>query len=631
MKLHKHILAALVLLLLMIALPATVLAQTDIIYTFNGNAERYGPGSELYMLGYVGDTNVGLPLADTEASIRILDQSNREIHYAVRTTDSKGLFNTRLSVPSGVTGAMTVQITAAGKTVSETLTMPGTTDKITVRGFVDSVGYLPGESVRTTPADTSRLGILFTGNVNNYNNRGAQLLIDITGSTLLSVNERNRDCFTLYKRDASGSFSRIASRVDLINSRDTAIDYPIPESAVTPLIAGASVGSNNRRNVAYVTPDEGVQPDTTYRLVIDRRLSINDSSVLGEDLTLYFTTASLSAGTGTGSSTDLVTSPGSTVNIPVTTDAGTGEVTAALDAQTTQILISDALVPLAQGGAAALPVTLDFSGITGATSAILPKEALAQIVQASLRLQVLLPLGSVSLDAGALASAVTQADGASISVGLTLMNTADMSEAQRDAIRDGDLVFSITMASGDLPIREFNGTISVTVPYDGPLPIAVWYLNASGQTQMLDHCVYDPGTGYITFTTNHLSLYVAGHFDDGVTRLRLSIGEIGFTVNNVLAVMDVMPMIVGDRTMVPLRFISEALGADVHWDDETRTASVELDGATAAVTIDEIAPGMDVPAIIVNSRTMVPLRFISESLGCDVLWVPGALRIDITR
>ncbi|UMZ74702.1 copper amine oxidase N-terminal domain-containing protein [Natranaerofaba carboxydovora] len=94
------------------------------------------------------------------------------------------------------------------------------------------------------------------------------------------------------------------------------------------------------------------------------------------------------------------------------------------------------------------------------------------------------------------------------------------------------------------------------------------------------------------------------------------------------------------RTMVPLRFVSEAMGADVDWDEETETAIVSTEGeaSSSAVGIEagdhgtfeghsviqvevdgEIVEG-DVPAINLAERTMVPLRFVSEAMGEEVDW-----------
>lgn len=89
--------------------------------------------------------------------------------------------------------------------------------------------------------------------------------------------------------------------------------------------------------------------------------------------------------------------------------------------------------------------------------------------------------------------------------------------------------------------------------------------------------------------------------------------------------LDVAPIIVNGRTLVPVRFISEALGAEVGWDGATRTASITLGDKKIALTLDSseaIVNGkkvmMDVPAASLRGRTMVPVRFVSESLDLAV-------------
>ena len=87
------------------------------------------------------------------------------------------------------------------------------------------------------------------------------------------------------------------------------------------------------------------------------------------------------------------------------------------------------------------------------------------------------------------------------------------------------------------------------------------------------------------------------------------------------------PVILNDRTMVPMRAIFEELGADVSWDAGTETASGTLDGVTVNITIDKSvmyrngeAVTLDQPAVIIDGRTLVPVRAISESFGCSVTW-----------
>ncbi len=91
---------------------------------------------------------------------------------------------------------------------------------------------------------------------------------------------------------------------------------------------------------------------------------------------------------------------------------------------------------------------------------------------------------------------------------------------------------------------------------------------------------------------------------------------------------DVQPYIKNDRTMVPIRAISEALGAEVGYDDATKTAIITKDGKTVKVTMDsadafveDALVSLDAPAENVNGRIFVPVRFVSEGLGCQVNWV----------
>lgn len=91
--------------------------------------------------------------------------------------------------------------------------------------------------------------------------------------------------------------------------------------------------------------------------------------------------------------------------------------------------------------------------------------------------------------------------------------------------------------------------------------------------------------------------------------------------------LDQPPVIMDDRTMVPLRLIAEELGATVEWNQAISIVNVKLDDNTISITIADavaIVNGksvqMDVPAVIMNGSTLVPLRFISESFGIGVKW-----------
>ncbi len=90
---------------------------------------------------------------------------------------------------------------------------------------------------------------------------------------------------------------------------------------------------------------------------------------------------------------------------------------------------------------------------------------------------------------------------------------------------------------------------------------------------------------------------------------------------------DQPPVIIDGRTLVPMRALFEALGANVSWEEETKTVFGTSLGISVYVTIDENVMfrntceiDLDVPAKIINGRTMIPLRVVSEAFGMQVIW-----------
>lgn len=99
------------------------------------------------------------------------------------------------------------------------------------------------------------------------------------------------------------------------------------------------------------------------------------------------------------------------------------------------------------------------------------------------------------------------------------------------------------------------------------------------------------------------------------------------TVNGEKVVFDQQPIIQNGRTLVPLRAIFEQLDASVEWINDTNTVVSKKDNIEIKLTIGSdqlfvngVAKTIDVPAQIVNNRTMVPARAIAEAFGCKVDW-----------
>ncbi len=99
---------------------------------------------------------------------------------------------------------------------------------------------------------------------------------------------------------------------------------------------------------------------------------------------------------------------------------------------------------------------------------------------------------------------------------------------------------------------------------------------------------------------------------------------------------DSPPVIKQGTTLVPLRAIFEALEATVEWDGATKTVTASKEGTTIRLTIGSTVAyknggpvQLTVPGQLINGRTMVPLRFISEALGAQVSWEGATKTITI--
>ena len=123
--------------------------------------------------------------------------------------------------------------------------------------------------------------------------------------------------------------------------------------------------------------------------------------------------------------------------------------------------------------------------------------------------------------------------------------------------------------------------------------------------------------------------------------ISMKVGSSKMTHNSKIVQLDAPPIIVNDRTLVPLRAIAEAFNAQVNWNPDTKQVTVKIGDKTILLTIGNPKASVNgqpvyidpqnpqVVPIISNSRTMVPVRFIAETMGATVKWNPTDKTIDI--
>ncbi len=124
--------------------------------------------------------------------------------------------------------------------------------------------------------------------------------------------------------------------------------------------------------------------------------------------------------------------------------------------------------------------------------------------------------------------------------------------------------------------------------------------------------------------------------------LKFKIDDKMYTVNSENIEIDVAPTIQNGRTLLPARFVTEPLGGEVSWDGNEKkvickladkTVEFWIGKPTAKVNGVEIQIDPNNPEVvptIINDRTMVPMRFLAESLGCEVEWISETKEIILT-
>ena len=120
--------------------------------------------------------------------------------------------------------------------------------------------------------------------------------------------------------------------------------------------------------------------------------------------------------------------------------------------------------------------------------------------------------------------------------------------------------------------------------------------------------------------------------------LKMTLGKTEYMLNGETKTMDVAPIIRNSRTMLPVRYVAEALGASIDWDGATSTATlktadteIKFTVGSKTATVNGVAVELDSPAFIENDRTYMPVRFVAETLGGSVAWAGVPSTATITK
>jgi hypothetical protein len=218
----------------------------------------------------------------------------------------------------------------------------------------------------------------------------------------------------------------------------------------------------------------------------------------------------------------------------------------------------------------------------------------------------------------------------------------------------GSDVYEIT-TSGD---REFGDkTLTIRIAYDqakiaaGEQAVIRYRDETTGQWINLPTTVEQGADGkwYAVTHVNHLTKFAVFSAavkaeepaPSSVKVIKLTLGNTAATVDGSPYTLDAVPYVdtKADRTLVPVRFVSEALGAKVEWIAETRQVVIKDGGKEIILTLGSknvLVNGQTTaidcaPTTLPPGRTFVPLRFVSETLGATVGYGPSNRQITITK
>lgn len=113
--------------------------------------------------------------------------------------------------------------------------------------------------------------------------------------------------------------------------------------------------------------------------------------------------------------------------------------------------------------------------------------------------------------------------------------------------------------------------------------------------------------------------------------IKLQIGSRIVNVDNEAVIYDAAPVIRNDRTLIPIRIVTETLGGKVDWNGITKEVTLNIDGKEIKMTVGKTLEKYGVAPVIIDGRTFVPVRFVADELGATVAWDDATKTVTITK
>ncbi|MEW9700392.1 S-layer homology domain-containing protein [Paenibacillus sp. SI8] len=272
----KKLLALFISLFIFASTATAVSAEPVIDVITNGGTGTFNAGGVVVISGKL--TDAGIPLPNSNVMIRVSEASGKSIFYTATKSNSEGYYRTIFTLPDDLaSGQSTVNVTAGQAKATTIFTTPGGANTLAFLGTYPKGST--GDPMDVVPIDTTNFALVFNANVNYFINKNYP---DFT----IGRNENNVDSISLYKGDSStpvrASVSLIQS--DSQNKTDFAYYDTASQSKVT-----------ETKRVIVITPDDGLSPNTIYRVKVSGELCANNGGNLGEDVTVSFKTGAAPA------------------------------------------------------------------------------------------------------------------------------------------------------------------------------------------------------------------------------------------------------------------------------------------------------------------------------------------------